>query len=304
LNSRLGLAGLLGVSVFWSCWPMLCAMSQKWSHDPRYSHGVLVPMFALALLWLRRQRIAAGSLQSSWWGVLLIGAGSALQIAGAYVYIDWVSGLALLPYLAGLCALVGGGPLLRRAWPSIAFLFFMIPLPYAVEVALGQPLQRVATMASTYGLQTLGLPALAEGNTIVLGDARIGIVEACNGLGILFTFIAIATAVALVVSCSLVEKVLMVLSAVPIALVANVTRITVTGLLHETVGGKVADAVYHDLAGWLMMPFALAMLWIEGKIFSHLLVEADTAGSLAPRLAMSSASTRPIGEPSNGRLPR
>jgi hypothetical protein len=65
----------------------------------------------------------------------------------------------------------------------------------------------------------------------------------------------------------------------------------------------VADAVYHDLAGWLMMPFALAMLWIEGKIFSHLLVEADTAGSLAPRLATSSASTRPIGEPSNGRLP-
>ena len=283
---------------------MLCAMSQKWSHDPRYSHGVLVPMFALALLWLRRQRIAAGSLQSSWWGVLLIGAGSATSDRrGLRLYrLGQRTRAAPLPRRA--LRLVGGGPLLHRAWPSIAFLFFMIPLPYAVEVALGQPLQRVATMASTYGLQTLGLPALAEGNTIVLGDARIGIVEACNGLGILFTFIAIATAVALVVSCSLVEKVLMVLSAVPIALVANVTRITVTGLLHETVGGKVADAVYHDLAGWLTMPFALAMLWIEGKTFSHLLVEADTAGSSAPRLATSSASTRPIGEPSNGRLPR
>lgn len=125
----------------------------------------------------------------------MIGAGLALQIAGAYVSIDWVSVLALLPYLAGLCVLVGRGPLLRRAWPSIAFLFFMIPFSYVVEVALRQPSQRVATIASTYGLQTLGLPALAEGNTIVLGDARIGIVEACNGLGILFTFFAIATAV-------------------------------------------------------------------------------------------------------------
>jgi exosortase len=158
--------------------------------------------------------------------------------------------------------------------PSIAYLFFMIPLPYRVEMALGYPLQRIATLASNYALQTMGLPAVAEGHIILLGDARIGVVEACNGLGMLFTFFAFAVAAVLVLRRGLLDKTLLVLSAIPIALVANVTRITMTGLLHETVGGQVADAVYHDLAGWLMMPLALAALWGELFLLSHLFIES------------------------------
>jgi Transmembrane exosortase (Exosortase_EpsH) len=84
-----------------------------------------------------------------------------------------------------------------------------------------------------------------------------------------------------------------VLSAVPIALVANITRITATGFLHETVGGPTADMVYHDLAGWLMMPFALLMLWAELSFFSLLVIDFEEA----PPASLAGPSPILRGEP-------
>src|SRR5262249_36552352 len=155
------------------------------------------------------------------------------------------------------------------------FLFFMVPLPYRVEMALGYPLQRIATLSSTYALQTVGLPALAEGNVILLEGYKIGVVEACNGLGMMFMFFAVAVGSVLVADRGPVVKGVVILSAIPIAVAANVARISLTGLLHETIGGRVADAVYHDFAGWLMMPLALAVLGAEFWLLARLFVEDE-----------------------------
>jgi exosortase len=271
------LTGLVALGLGWAYWPTLVDMAKRWSVDPRYSHGSLVPLFALYLLWARRGGFAASSCRPSWWGAPLVALGAALNFFGAYFYVEWFQFLSLIPSMAGLAAAAGGWPAFRWSLPSIAYLFFMMPLPYRVELALGAPLQRIATVASTYGLQTMGLPAVAEGNIILMDDARIGVVEACNGLGMLFMFFAFAFAAALVLQRSLADKIVIILSAAPIALLANVARITVTGLLHHTVGGKVADAVYHDLAGWLMMPLALGALWLELLLLSRLFVEAPPA---------------------------
>lgn len=174
---------------------------------------------------------------------------------------------------------------------SLAFLVFMIPLPYRIEVALGGPLQRIGTLASTYALQTVGLPALAEGNIIRLDDrASIAVVEACNGLGMLVAFACYATAAAMVMEGrDPITRSLILLSTVPLALLANITRITATGLVHATLGGGAADLVFHDLAGWLMMPLALALLWAELALLAALIVKREESSidsslkdSLAP----------------------
>src|SRR5262249_50297625 len=154
--------------------------------------------------------------------------------------------LSLLPSLVGLCVLLGGWPALRWTWPAIAFLSFMLPLPYVVEGAMAQPLQRLATFASTYTLQTIGFPAVAQGNIVIVNDLRIGVVEACNGLGMLVIFFAISTAVAFVIKRPLWEKVVVVASAVPVALLANVARITTTAVLMETVSPEFGQVVFHD----------------------------------------------------------
>jgi exosortase len=289
---RAVLLGLLGAVLAWAFWPALGMMGQKWSRDPHYAHGLLVPLFAACLLRHRWPQARRDRFAPSDWGLACLGLGSLFQLAGAWLYVDWVGAMALLPDLAGVCLLAGGFAALRWAWPAIAFLVFMIPLPYRVERALGSPLQQLATLASTFTLQTIGLPAVAEGNVIVLDEARIGVVEACNGLGILFTFFAMATGLVLVIQRSLLEKVLIILSAFPIAIVANVARITLTGFLHQVAGGRVADMVYHDLAGWLMMPFALAMLWLELEVLS-LIMKSDPGGETFRPLAGGGADPRP-----------
>jgi exosortase len=271
--------GALVVSVsalVWVYWPTLAEMAERWGHDPQYSHGYLVPVFALVLLWLRRQK-RRGGLSPSWWGLPVLLAGLTLRLVGTYYHFIWLDAISLLPSLAGLCLMVGGWQALRWSWPAQAFLVFMIPLPYRLSGALADPLQRFATVASTLAMQTLGLPALAEGKVILLNEVEIGVVEACSGLRMLVIFFALSTAVALVMRRPLWEKSLLVASAIPIALLANVTRITVTGILHELVGSDIATAFFHDLAGWLMMPLALALLGLELKLLACLLLEPAAA---------------------------
>src|SRR5262245_34996726 len=62
-------------SLLWAYWTTLAEAVQKWSHDPQYSHGYLVPAFAVALLWLRRAAFPTASIRPSWWGGLLLAAG-------------------------------------------------------------------------------------------------------------------------------------------------------------------------------------------------------------------------------------
>jgi exosortase len=263
-------AALAVASLLWAYAPTLAGLESSWAQKPQYSHGYLVPAFALVLLWLRRSQMEPASWRPSAWGFAFLVAGVALRLAGAYFYFPWFDAVSLLPCLVGLALLWGGWSLFRWAWPALAFLVFLFPLPYRLETALGQPLQRITTLASTYFLQTLGLPALAEGNTILLDDVRIGIVEACSGLSMLMVFIALATATALLLRRPLWEKLLLVGSALPIAILANIARVTVTALLHELVGDEEADSFFHDWAGWFMMPLAVALILGEMRLWAWL----------------------------------
>lgn len=270
----------VAAAVAWAYAPALAGLASRWASDPRYSHGFLVPPFAAALLWCRREpRPAAGTTRAAWAGVGLVAASSAAYLAGAYVFVPWVEAAAVVPALAGVALVFGGVGGLRRAGPSVAFLLFMVPLPYRVEGALGGPMQGAAARCSTFALQTLGLPAFAEGNVITVDTARVGVVEACNGLGMLVTFTALAAGLALVVRRPWPETAVIVFSAGPIALAANVARITATGVLHEAAGGRVADAVYHDLAGWLMMPLGLALLGAELRLLARVFPDVETAAA-------------------------
>src|SRR5947207_6678484 len=122
--------------LLWVFWPSLGPLSDRWGHDPQYSHGYLVPLFSLYLLWSRRDLLAAAESRPSWWGLPLLAAGLALRFAGTYLYFDWLGLAALFPSLMGLALLAGGLPALRWSWPAVLFLAFMVPLPFRLETAL------------------------------------------------------------------------------------------------------------------------------------------------------------------------
>jgi exosortase len=255
-------------------------MAQRWSYEPQYSHGFLVPLFALLLVWQRRAMRPDPGVWSPWGLALLVGA-AGLRLAGAFFYLTWLDDISLFPCLLGFTLLLGGWQGVIWVWPAIAFLLFMVPLPFRLEGALAQPLQSLATQASTFCLLVLGFPATAEGNIISINDSKLGVAEACNGLSMLLSFFALTAAFALVVRRPRLDKALILASAVPIALFANVMRITLTGVLYELVGSAAAKAFFHDVAGWFMMLLALGLLWLEMYILSWLFYEPDLSEPLA-----------------------
>jgi exosortase len=269
-------AGVTCAILLWSYWPTLLDMERRWAKDPRYSHGYLVAPFAIYLLW-SRWHLKPGQPVPSSLGPLLLLLSSGLRFIGAYYYLSWFEALSFISSVGGLCLLFGGWAGVRWAWPAIAFLIFMVPLPYRFEMALGSPLQHIATVVSTYALQVCGLPAFSSGNTILINDFTLGIIDACNGLGTAYMFLACAVAAAFMIPRPILDRVLLIASAIPIALVANVSRITATGLLHEMFGKAVSDVVYHDLAGWLMMFLAVGILSLESHLLPKLFIETTPA---------------------------
>lgn len=257
-----GSAALI-VVFLWSYFSSIAHLAHRWNNEADYTHGFLVPFVSLFLLWHRRSMMPVTALSGNWWGVLFLLISACMRFAsiwGGYALLD---PLSLLPCLAGVVLLLGGGKAFRWAWPSIAFLFFMIPLPGAVAGMLKNPLQRVATDVSTFLLQSFGIPAISRGNVIWLSHGKIGVVEACSGLRMLTLFFAFTIAAALVVRRPLWEKIFVAMSAIVIAIIANVIRITATAIIHEYFDAEIADVVFHDLAGWLMMPLAMVLLILE-----------------------------------------
>jgi exosortase len=192
----------------------------------------------------------------AWPGLSLIALSIVIRAVGAWAYFDALDGWSIPIWIAGVVWLFFGWKIFAWSAPVIAFLWFMVPLPFRIEQGLSYPLQRLATKISTFVLQCLGQPALSEGNTILLGDAQLNVEQACSGMRIFLGIAALAFAYMIVVRRSWWERVLLLLAALPIALIANSSRIVVTGLLYQMVSGEAARHFSHDLAGWVMIPFA------------------------------------------------
>jgi exosortase len=262
-------SGLIG-TMLWAYWPTLRAMVRTWDTIPDYSHGYLVVPAALLFLWVRRDRIPAIASRPQWLGLLLIGLAIAVRYASARWYIDALDGWSIPLWVAGTVWVLGGWRMLWWAAPSVAFLWFMVPLPWRVERWLSLPLQKIATKASCWTLQMLGQPALAEGNVIRLHDMEIEVAEACSGLRIFMGIAALAFAYLVLVRRQWWERLLLVVATVPVALIANATRIVVTGLLSQWASGEAARRFSHDWCGYLMIPYAALLfalvLWYLGRL--------------------------------------
>jgi len=254
----------------WAYWPTLLSIVHTWNHVPDYSHGFLVVPVAIYFLWAQRQRCPGIEAPAYVLGFALLGVTMLVRYAGARFYFGAVDGYSMLMWIAAVVAVCGGQRLLLWSLPSIGFLFFMIPLPFGVETAMSAPLQRLATEISCWTLQLLGQPAFSEGNVILLGSHELEVAQACSGLRLFTSVIALAYAYLVLARRTWWEKGILLWAVAPIAIASNAIRIVVTGLLFEFTTSNLAHQFSHDFAGWAMIPLAAAMfglvLWYLGKL--------------------------------------
>jgi exosortase len=267
------LGGLL-VLLAWAYAPLLLILADRWWHDPQYSHGPLVPLFSLYLVWRQREEGVAWWGQPCWsWALALLLIALFLRALAGRLLLHQLDALTLQLSLAAVVLGSGGWLLLRRTAPAIAFLLFMVPLPYELERNVGEPLKLAATVGSTFLLQTLGQPALRDGHIILIDEVRLGVVDACSGLKMLMTFAAFSVGAVLLMRRSRFEKLMVLLGIIPIAIVSNIVRITATGLSHVYVRDPRLVEFLHDFHGWLMMPIGLGLLALELWVLRHLVIE-------------------------------
>ncbi len=282
------LGSILLAAVAWCCWPMLALFCHRWDSDPMYSHGYLVPLMAIGLVWLRGVPITDRALQPSWLGLPLLLAGLLMRHFAAAWYYEWVEWIALLPILAGVALSITGTRLFRHLWPAIAFLVFMIPLPYRAELLIQAPMQQLVTVSSTFILQTVGLAAHSQGNVVVIGGTPIGIAEACSGLRMLTGFLALGVAAGLIIERDLIRRSLLMASAVPIALLCNIVRVTATSVVYAKTGSEQWQEYCHDGFGLLMPVMGGLSLCAVLKLLDALFVDEQAdpesrSGGASPR---------------------
>lgn len=263
--------GLIALTI-WAYLPPLGKAAQRWSNDPQYSHGFLVPVFSAYLLYSRREMLSTGNLNPSWWGVVPLAVAGVLRWFEAVYFYNGLEILSFVPALLSASLLWGGKVAFRWSWLPIAFLIFMVPLPFRLQTALSGQLQAIATQFSTFLLVTLGVPAVSEGNFIIVDEVRIGVVEACSGLGMVMTFVALTAAFLTLYRTYWWVNLGLLLGTFPVAILANVLRITATGILYHLERSESARILYHDLAGWLMIPLGILMIAVELILLQNIIV--------------------------------
>ena len=296
-------------------WPNFRDLYSIWSDDPNYSHGILVIPIALVIL---GQRLLAAPAKSSpivaktspkvaptraveplehepetvpakssptrvitahWWGWVGLTVVLAVRALAYEGNSQWIETATLLPALACITWTFGGWPLLRRVWPAIAFLVFMLPLPTNLNDTIAMPLQTFAATGSCFLLQLSGFWAIRQGNVINVstphGMEALDVALACSGLRMLMTMCATITATVILVPMPTWKRVTLLLSAVPIALASNMIRIVITGWCYYFFTGPAAKQWAHDVSGWIMMPLALALVGLELGVLSWLIPYED-----------------------------
>jgi exosortase len=275
----------LAVSVFaviaallWSYWATVTELWEIWMGSDEYSAGVLVPLLALYVVWLRRREIGCNGFRpaAAAGGVAFL---FAQVIRGVGLRFMYGSGerLSLILSLGALILLLCGWSVLRKTATILLFLCLMLPWPNRIQSAISLPLQNWATTSAVFCLELLGYGVQRDGNIIhIVGtDASVAVAEACNGLRMVTAFFVIGSLVVLLAQRAWWEKTLVFASSVPIAMICNTLRLTATAIAFTLIKGQYWPKMFHDFGGYAMMPVALAMVVGEFWILTLLTTAPD-----------------------------
>jgi len=236
--------------------------------DPNFEHGIFVPLFALFVLWQDRRKLKDIATAPSWVGLPLVFLSLLMLVLGVLGAELFFSRISLLVLLAGLILLFLGWAFFRAVLFPWAFLILMIPIPNLLLQQITFPLQLKASQLATALLELVGVPVLRQGNVIVLASMPLDVAEACSGIRSLLTLVTLAIIYGYLMETRIWVRVVLVGSAVPIAVAANSFRIFGTGLLVQYWDPDKAEGFYHALGGWLIFVVALILLFAVHRAIS------------------------------------
>ena len=237
-----------------------------WYNIPDYSHGFLVPLFAIFLIWDKRKTLSITKVEQSWSGVALILFAIAVLILGVYGVDLFTSRFSFVLMLGGLVWTFFGRAMLRELRFPILVLLLAIPFPTIIFNQITFPLQLMASRFASQILPLLGVPVLQEGHIIQLPVMKLEVAEACSGIRSLMSLFTLAVFYGYFLEKTTTRRVILAIASIPIAVAANVARIVGTGLCVQYWDPQKALGFFHEFSGWVMFVVSLCCLYLIHRI--------------------------------------
>lgn len=263
------------------------AIVLQWITDPAWSHGFLIPFFSLYFLNQRKQDILNVDVKPSYVGLMLLAAAIIFYPLNiVHFRYGYLNPLTVLVALGAVVLLLGGWKMIRYTWLPIAYLVFAIPLPTRYYMMITMPMRQLDTICATAILNLVnGIDANASGVVIDVFykgnriQPSLNVAEACSGMRLLMAFVALGVAMAYLHYRPAWQRIVLLLSTVPIAIFCNIVRVTVTGFIYILINPVYAQGIYHDLLGMATLPLAFGMYGLLAWFMSSLFEEETKAAS-------------------------
>src|SRR5256884_9174345 len=297
------IAAALGLEYF----TVLTKLGSDWWHDENYSHGLLIPFVIAFILWQERSRFANLSAQpAGWLGAIGVTISTLMLWAGTAGAELFVQRFSLVLMLASVVVYFFGVRLMRFVAVPLFLLLLAIPIPQIVFNKIAFPLQLFASQCAVAAMSFFSIPVLRQGNVIELmplgatEPKKLAVVEACSGIRSLMTLVTLAVIYAYFTrpaqdstSFSLSSSapgdpkmagdklkfighftfwrsLILVVAAVPIAILTNALRVSGTGVLAHYYGTRVADGFFHSFSGWVIYIVAALMVFATGWLIDRI----------------------------------
>ena len=247
--------------------PILYRLGINWANDEDMGHGFFVPLVAGYIIWQRREALAAEKPEPSYWGLLLIVWGAVQMMLGTLGAELFLARTSFLISLVGAIWFLLGTRILRMLAFPLSLLLFMIPIPAIVYSRITLPLQIFASRVAENILGVIGIPVLRDGNVLELASQKLSVAEACSGIRSLLSLSFLSLIYAYFFDRKVWMRWALLATTIPIAIAANATRVSVTGILSE-VRADLAQGFFHMLEGWVLFLIALALLLLAHKLIN------------------------------------
>ncbi len=241
-------------------WPTFRWLVNSWLSNDYYSHGFLVPVISGFFIWTKRNQLVERN--PSIIGTLVLALGALMYILGFTLEMRFLSGLSLITVIVALFLSILGTRVTRTMILPLVFLLFMIPPPFIQD--FGYQLQKISAHSSAWFLETIGLPITSSSPEIYLGDTTFTVGLACSGTNTLVALLALSAVYIYVLSGPLSKKVLLFVLVFPIAILANVLRISSIIMVAHYHNVETATGWYHDLASPVFFFIAFLFLILLG----------------------------------------
>jgi exosortase len=256
----------------------------KWLNDPSWSHGIIIPLFSFYFLNQSKKEVLNCTPRPNYLGLVL------LILVILFYIINTISPsgfgyfrqISMIGAMVAVVLFLGGWRFFKITWLPVLFLLFAIPLPEGYLRLATIPMRQWAATISTAMLNLVpNLEAIANGviiNIIYHGkpiEPGLDVAEACSGMRLLMAFFALGVAMAYLHYRPAWQRLVLLASTIPIAILCNIVRVTVTGFIHVLISPKYSQGIYHDLLGMAMLPLAFGLYGLLAWFMSNLMVDEE-----------------------------